>query len=109
MRRPNGRNDVLSSQCPAGMLTCMTATQLAIRFTGRQIETLDALAADAHTTRSSVVKQLVDEADRARVAARYAAGYPVKARDIDEFGDVDGFHREAESERVKSRVGKKSW
>lgn len=85
------------------MLICMAGTQLAIRFTQRQIETLDALAVAAHSSRSAIVKLLVDEAERARVDALYAAAYPKERGDIDGFGDLAAFHDAAEQERVDSR------
>jgi hypothetical protein len=87
----------------------MSATQLAIRFSERQIQTLDALASELGTTRSAVVKELVDAAERARVAALYAAAYPSTSPDVDDFGDLDAFHDEAESERVDSRSAEASW
>ena len=91
------------------MLSSMAGTQLAIRFTERQIETLDALAVAAHSSRSAIVKQLVDAAERARVDALYAAAYPKDHSDIDDFGDLAAFHDAAEQERVDSRSADLSW
>ena len=94
-----------------GMLRRMSATQLAIRFSDRQIETLDALAAETQSTRSAVVKRLVDDAERARIAALYAAAYPSgrSTQTADGFGDLHTFHDAAEQERVESRTGTSSW
>jgi hypothetical protein len=90
----------------------MAMTQLAIRFTDEQLETLDALAAQSGTTRTAVVKKLVDDAERARVAALYEAVYSNGgdgARHVDAFGDLDALHRDLESERVAQRGGDTSW
>jgi hypothetical protein len=92
-----------------GILSHMSATQLAIRFTERQIETLDALALSAGTNRTAVIKQLVDEAERSHIAALYAQAYPVTHPDVDAFGDLDAFRDQAESERVEARENQTSW
>ena len=83
--------------------------QLAIRFNARQIETLDLLAAESHTTRSAVIKKLVDDAERARIAALYAAAYQKHERDVDDHGDLDTFRNEAASERAAGRSGETAW
>ena len=95
--------------CTPGMLECMTAMQLAIRFTARQIEILDALAQSAGTNRSAVLKSLVDDAERAHIASLYAKAYPVVRPEIDAFGDLDAFRDYAEFERVSSRIDETSW
>lgn len=82
------------------MLICMSAKQLAIRFTDKQLATLDVIAAETSSNRSAVVKKLVDDAEHARVAKAYASGYSRRAADIDEFGDVNEFHRSAEADRA---------
>lgn len=87
----------------------MASTQLAIRFTDRQIEVLDAMAQEAHTTRSAVVKSLVDQAERKQVAARYRTGYPKGANNVDGFGDLDSFHEAAQTERREGRRGERQW
>ena len=87
----------------------MSTSQLAIRFTEKQLATLDAIAAETKSTRSAVVKKLVDEADRARLAGLYAAGYPKRTCDVDDFGDLDAFHEEAENERIASRSADTAW
>ncbi len=84
--------------CRLGMFEYMSSHQLAIRFSRRQIETLDALAQEAHTTRSAIIKKLVDDAEKVLIAAAYAAGYPLDGADIDAFGDLGAFHREAEAD-----------
>ena len=91
------------------MLYCMSGSQLAIRFTDEQMATIDAIARESHTTRSAVVKGLVDAAERDRISAAYSAGYPATQRDVDAFGDVDAFHEDAETERVDARSGDESW
>lgn len=50
-----------------------------------------------------------DDAERERVARLYAAGYPIGARDVDDFGDVDAFHEAAEDERVAARGTEAGW
>ena len=87
----------------------MSAIQLAIRFTARQIETLDHLAAESHTTRTAVIKRLVDDAERDRVAALYAEAYPKGQSDVDAYGDLDAFHEDVEAERASSRSEERSW
>lgn len=87
----------------------MSTLQLAIRFTDEQVQTLDALAAVENSTRSAVVKRLVDEARRLRIDALYAAAYPIGENHIDGFGDLDAFHGAAQAERVDSRSGKTTW
>ena len=87
----------------------MSVTQLAIRFNSRQIETLDLLAEELHTTRSAVIKKLVDDAERTRVRALYAAAYPKEERTVDHYGDLDAFHEEAEAERIAARSADVSW
>ncbi len=87
----------------------MTVTQLAIRSNAHQLETLDRLASELHTTRTAVIQKLVDDAGRARVAALYAAACQKGERDVDEYGDVDAFRADAESERVAGRAGDTSW
>ena len=95
--------------CVFGMFTRMASAQLAIRFTERQLATLDALAAASNSTRSAVVKQLVDDAERTRVAASYATAYPTRQCDVDDFGDLDAFRDDAERERVEGRAGESTW
>jgi hypothetical protein len=88
----------------------MGATQLAIRFNERQMQTLDALASERHSTRSAVVKALVDEAEKSRVSALYTAAYEQGgADDIDHFGDLGALHAEAEIDRIAARKGEASW
>ncbi len=91
------------------MLTRMAATQLAIRFTERQLETLDHLATASKTSRSAVVKQLVDQAERARVAALYVAGYPSGGSNVDDFGDLEAFHAAAEADRTNNPSTQSAW
>ena len=91
------------------MLVCMAATQLAIRFTDRQLETLDQLARASKTTRSAVVKQLVDQAERVHVAERYEAAYRIGEPDVDEFGDLGAFHAAAEADRVDHPSAQSAW
>ncbi len=87
----------------------MTTIQLAIRFSERQIQTLDALATERHSTRTAVVKDLIDQAERARVSALYTAAYDASSSNVDAFGDLDALHVEAESERVTARASETSW
>ena len=96
-------------QCDLGMLTRMAATQLAIRFTERQLETLDHLASASRTSRTAIVKQLVDQAERVRIAALYAAGYPAGGSDVDDFGDLEAFHAAAEADRVNNPSTDSAW
>jgi hypothetical protein len=88
----------------------MSATQLAIRFNQRQIETLDALATERHTTRSGVIKDLVDKAEKSRISALYAAAYDGHGPgNVDDFGDLEAFHDAAEQDRIAARAGEKTW
>jgi hypothetical protein len=88
----------------------VAATQLAIRFTDTQIQTLDALASERKCTRSAVVKELVDQAEKARVSALYEAAYvPSAGSEIDQFGDLAAFHGESEQERVAARDAEATW
>lgn len=74
------------------------------------MQTLDALAAERHSTRSAVVKELVDQAEKARVSALYAAAHESSSADtVDDFGDLGAFYAEAESERVAARTGQTTW
>lgn len=75
-------------------------TQLAVRFSGDQIDTLDALAAESGLTRSAVLRKLVDEAERARIAEAYRRAYPPGERIIDAWGDLTAFHEAAAHERA---------
>ena len=84
-------------------------TQLAIRFSEQQIRVLDALASEAGTTRSAVVKQLVDDAERHRISALYAAAYPRDDDGIDAFGDLRAFHDDSETERCADRESESYW
>ncbi len=75
---------------------------------------VDALLASANArqlkaTRSGAVKQLVDEAERSRIAAAYAAGYPETGSESDGFGALATLHVEAEAERIAARAGEKTW
>jgi hypothetical protein len=96
-------------QCCYGMLIRMAATQLAIRFTERQLETLDQLASASKTSRSAVVKRLVDQAEQVRIAALYAAAYPTDVPNVDEFGDLDEFHVAAEADRINNPSTESAW
>jgi hypothetical protein len=91
------------------MLACMANSQLAVRFTARQLQTLDALARRSNTTRSAVVKRLVDEAEKELIAASYASGYPKRADRTDGFGDLAEFHAQSEAERVAARAEQADW
>ena len=65
------------------------------------MHTFDAVAAERHSTRSAVVKDLVDQAEKARISALYAEEYERGgAQDVDDFGDLGAFHAEVEKERV---------
>lgn len=83
----------------------MSVKQLAIRFTDKQLATLDAIADETSSNRSAVVKKLVDDAEHARVAKAYASGYSQGAADVDEFGDMNEFHRSAEADRTAADSG----
>ncbi len=87
----------------------MATSQLAVRFTSRQLQTLDALARQAQTTRSAVVKRLVDEAEKELIAAAYTSGYPKRADRTDGFGDLAAFHAQSEAERVAGRADQADW
>jgi hypothetical protein len=87
----------------------MHGVQLAIRFTERQVETIDALVAKTGESRSTVLRRLVDEAERALLAERYVAAYPKVTADVDAFGDLDAFRDDAEAERVESRSVERTW
>ncbi len=88
----------------------MSATQLAIRFTERQIQTIDVLATERHCSRSAVVKELVDRAEKARISALYASAYDrSEDSEVDQFGDLEAFRSDVESERVAARTGETTW
>jgi hypothetical protein len=88
----------------------MSATQLAIRFTERQIQTLDILASERQSTRTAVIKELVDQAEKARISTLYASAYErSKGAKLDQFGDLDAFHSDVESERVAGRAPETTW
>ena len=87
----------------------VSATQLAIRFNERQMRTLETLAAERHLTRSAVVRELVDQAEKSRIIALYTSAYESTTDDVDQFGDLGAFHYEAESARVAARSGDTTW
>jgi hypothetical protein len=87
----------------------MSTLQLAVRFTERQIEALDALAAKHGLTRSAMVKKLVDDAEHASIREAYAAGYKRGEGSTDEFGDLESLHAASEVERVALRNSGASW
>lgn len=91
------------------MLHRMATSQLAVRFTARQLQTLDALARRSKSTRSAVVKRLVDEAEKELIAAAYVAGYPSEDSGSDEFGDLSALHEESEAERRSGRSAETAW
>lgn len=87
----------------------MSTSQLAVRFSARQLQTLDALASRSKSTRSAVVKRLVDEAEKELIEAAYAAGYPDRQTSPDGFGELADLHRESERERAAGRDGQSGW
>ena len=66
--------------------------QLTIHFPGKQLATLDAIAIETSSNRSAVVKA-------------YASGYSEGGRDVDEFGDLNEFHRSAAADRAAADSG----
>lgn len=90
------------------MLDIMSSTQLAIRFTDQQIRALDSLVGSSGSTRSAVIKQLVDDAERKRVEALYAVAYE-SGDDTDSFGDLDDFHDAMAADRRAARTTESSW
>ena len=65
------------------------------------MHTLDAVAAERHSSRSAVVKDLVDQAEKARFSELFSGAYESGgAQDVDDFGDLGAFHGEVEKERV---------
>lgn len=91
------------------MLHCMATSQLAVRFTPRQLRTLDALARRSKSTRSAVVKHLVDEAERELIASAYIAGYPEPKTSPDGFGDLGALHEASEADRLAARADETGW
>ena len=87
----------------------MTTSQLAVRFSERQLHTLDELALRSGSTRSAVIKSLVDEAERRLIAEAYRLGYPRSVSEPDGFGDLTALHDESENERVAGRAGERAW
>lgn len=86
----------------------MATTQLAIRFTDQQIRALDSLVGTSGSTRSAVIKQLVDDAERERVAALYVAAY-ASDDDTDSFGELGAFHDAMAVDRRAARTNDSSW